>query len=919
MSDAPVLSVVVPAFEVEQYLDECVHSIITSEVDLEVLVVVDPSSDATGRIARSWESRSARVRVIENDDRRGPGSSRNAGLHAARGTYVAFVDSDDVVPAGAFEAAIASLEDTGSDFCTGRADEFRTDGTRTTYWTQRFSVFDEGARRTTLTGHPELIWDHTAWAKVFRRSFLLDHGILWPEGVLCEDVVPATTAYVTAATVDVLPQCVYLYRRRAGSITGRLTATESLADWAEQTGRALEILSASGLPGALELAAEKVLRHEAPNRVRALGPSVDPATASAVRECVDAAVLAAGPAVLNRVPIEAMRTVRDGLPEASRGFRAVSEALGETVRAGTDRETKAGRNGLVSVVIPTYNVEPWIDECLQSVLDQDYPALEIIVVDDRSTDGTWERLQEYVARDSRIRAVRNPGVGGAQARNAGVELAAGEYLAFADGDDVIALHAYRRLVDRLEAHDADVAIGSFQKIWATGTWRADGYGLEAEVPATTLLHHPRIIRNRTCWNKLVRREFWDRHGFRFPTAPRANDIVPVTRMLDAAERITILPDVVYHYRARPGQSSMTDSLGSWTSTVAYLSQERVCAAYLDTGEWARVEHEFWSAALEADAWVALSRLVTTDEPRTGSMESTAVAETLRHLLDGAPERTLRTVDPRKRLGYVLALAERWSGLRTVVDLTTAHANDSSPSSDALVELLEAMVEGADLGCPAPVLVRLLHEHVVRGLPDLVKDSDAGERAKIRERMLRLTNRMGLSLEEAVAPGSPEARALTVLLSEHADSAPESDADRETDPSVDAEIELLDTGLARIIGRRPSITADSLAVIARNPAGDVRWVGPAVDAGDRWTAFVDLSRLDVGTDWTLDLHVVDGAGPVVTGLALRRTGNPKGSLRVVVIDGRTVVRHLDAGLVRTRNALAWRVRKLARAATRGRKA
>lgn len=918
MSDAPVLSVVVPAFEVEQYLDECVHSIVTSTVDLEVLVVVDPSSDATGRIARSWERRSTRVHVIVNDERKGPGASRNAGLRAARGRYVSFVDSDDLVPADAFEAAIASLEQTGSDFCTGRADEFRVDGTRTTYWTQRFSVFDEGALHTTLAAHPELIWDHTAWAKVYRRRFLVDNGIRWPEGVLCEDVVPATTAYVTAAKIDVIPQCVYLYRRRSGSITGRLTATESLADWAEQTARALEVLNTSSQTVALELAAEKLLRHEIPNRLKALDSSVDPAVASDVRRCVETAVIAAGPAVLNRVPVETLRTVRDELPEDLPGARALRVALGEPANAGVEAVTAAGTElgGLLSVVIPTHNVEPWIDECLQSVLDQDYPSLEVIVVDDRSTDGTWERVREYADRDTRVRVVRNPGVGGAQARNAGVELASGEYLTFADGDDVVALHAYRRLVDRLEAHDAEIAIGGFQKIWATGTWRAEGYGLESEVPTTTLLQNPGIIRNRTCWNKLVRREFWDRHGFRFPTAPRANDIVPVTRMLNVAERITIVPDVVYHYRARPGASSMTDSLGSWRSTVAYLSQERVCAAYLETGAWTRTEHEFWAAALDADAWIALSTLVTTAPPTAGARESRAVIDTLQTLLDSAPGRTVHGIDEGKRLGYSLALAERWSELRALVELMKASAASDRDLVNEVLTTLGVVDEGVSLGCPVPVLIRFLRTHVVGHLPAVLSASAGPEREAVREHFLRLADRM--PLRETVVPGTPEAQGLSTLLAEEPgrQTEPKPGAVAPAPTVPEAEFELRGEHTARITVVRTAPGGDLLAVIAQSVAGERLWLGPVGDNGDRWIADVDLSRLTTGTDWSLTVHNIEESGPATVPLNLRHATNVKGMFRVVDTGSGTVLRRLDTGLERTRRAVAWRAKKLTRRITRG---
>ncbi|MGO2111738.1 MAG: glycosyltransferase family 2 protein, partial [Pseudoclavibacter sp.] len=93
---SPLLTAVIPAYCVEEYLDDCLDSVLGQQVDLEVIVVVDASPDRTAAIARDIAARDARVRVIESAVRRGPGACRNLGLDAARGRYVAFPDSDDL-------------------------------------------------------------------------------------------------------------------------------------------------------------------------------------------------------------------------------------------------------------------------------------------------------------------------------------------------------------------------------------------------------------------------------------------------------------------------------------------------------------------------------------------------------------------------------------------------------------------------------------------------------------------------------------------------------------------------------------------------------------------------------------------------------------------------------------------------------
>nr|BFF13335.1 hypothetical protein GCM10025699_46380 [Microbacterium flavescens] len=92
----------------------------------------------------------------------------------------------------------------------------------------------------------------------------------------------------------------------------------------------------------------------------------------------------------------------------------------------------------LSVVVPVHNVGPWIEQCLTSILDQDVSSMEVIVVDDHSTDDTVERILAVAGDDPRLRLITAPPRrGGAHARNRGVDLAVGEFLVFADGDDLV--------------------------------------------------------------------------------------------------------------------------------------------------------------------------------------------------------------------------------------------------------------------------------------------------------------------------------------------------------------------------------------------------------------------------------------------------------------------------------------------------
>ena len=111
----------------------------------------------------------------------------------------------------------------------------------------------------------------------------------------------------------------------------------------------------------------------------------------------------------------------------------------------------------ISVIIPAYNIAPWLPRCLDSILAQTYPKLEIIVVDDGSADNTRQVMEDYAARDGRIRPIFKENGGVTSARLAGVAAATGEWVGFSDGDDAIDPDMYRHLLENAHTYDADIS------------------------------------------------------------------------------------------------------------------------------------------------------------------------------------------------------------------------------------------------------------------------------------------------------------------------------------------------------------------------------------------------------------------------------------------------------------------------------
>lgn len=230
--ERPLLSVVVPAYDVEDYLAECLDSLLAQTyAPLEVVVVDDGSTDSTGRVADAYAAAHPDVVRVLHTSNHGLGAARNAGVAAARGALLAFADSDDVVPPTAYEVLHKQMRRGGCDLVTGSiARWFPHEGDLLDEprWMRRLHP----RRMAFIDQHPEILGDVFAWNKLFTREFWDRAGLSWPEGVRYEDQPTTTRAFLAARRFGVVPDIVYHWRIRAdgSSITQQRSSIEDLRD-----------------------------------------------------------------------------------------------------------------------------------------------------------------------------------------------------------------------------------------------------------------------------------------------------------------------------------------------------------------------------------------------------------------------------------------------------------------------------------------------------------------------------------------------------------------------------------------------------------------------------------------------------------------------------------------------------------------
>lgn len=227
---------------------------------------------------------------------------------------------------------------------------------------------------------------------------------------------------------------------------------------------------------------------------------------------------------------------------------------------------------LVSVIIPVYNVAPYLREALDSVVQQTYSNLEILIVDDGSTDGSGEICEEYRS-DDRVQIIHQENQGLSAARNRGLDRAAGEYIAFLDSDDAWRPDFIEKMLEAMENTDITVCRYEVHQLRLDSMWKkiepTAAKGFYGREEALWALANGMI--NVSVWNKLYRRDLWKET--RFPEGHNYEDIETTYRIFGMCSNICFLDQPLYMHRRRPGSITNTatkKNLEDWRLAYEHL-------------------------------------------------------------------------------------------------------------------------------------------------------------------------------------------------------------------------------------------------------------------------------------------------------------------------------------------------------------
>lgn len=211
---------------------------------------------------------------------------------------------------------------------------------------------------------------------------------------------------------------------------------------------------------------------------------------------------------------------------------------------------------LVSIIIPVYKVEAYLDECVRSVMNQTYQNLEIILVDDGSPDRCGEMCDDYAGEDNRIKVIHKPNGGLSDARNVGMTEAVGEYLFFLDSDDFIRSDAIELLVRQIQQSGADIVCSaplSFLDGTVPGEERSSQISSVCYDTESAMVHFAQC--DWGAWGKLYRREI--HQSIFFPVGRIHEDEAIMLDLLERCTKVCDITEKIYYYRQRTNSITST--------------------------------------------------------------------------------------------------------------------------------------------------------------------------------------------------------------------------------------------------------------------------------------------------------------------------------------------------------------------------
>lgn len=205
---------------------------------------------------------------------------------------------------------------------------------------------------------------------------------------------------------------------------------------------------------------------------------------------------------------------------------------------------------LISIIIPVYKVEKYLEKCIESVLKQTYTNLQIILVDDGSPDNCGKICDEYAKKDVRIEVIHKANGGLSDARNVGISIAKGKYIGFVDSDDYIKIDMYEKLINLIKKYNADISICNLYDVIDGKEYIRNKENGIQEYNRIEILKETLLDKNiqSYAWNKLYKKELFDE--IKYPVGKKYEDIGTTFYLFEKCNKAVVTSEPEYYYLKR---------------------------------------------------------------------------------------------------------------------------------------------------------------------------------------------------------------------------------------------------------------------------------------------------------------------------------------------------------------------------------
>lgn len=453
------VSIIIPVYNAEKYLGKCLESLLSQTLqEMEIICVDDGSSDGSPEILKRFQERDGRVRILTQENQYA-GAARNNGMKEAQGEYLLFLDADDFFENTLLEKVYNQGKKMEADIVLFGAKQYN-DKTGIVSPASWYFKRDALPRENPFSGKTEntdvfAIVTPAPWTKLFRREFVEKQGLSFQGLQNSNDVYFVLTALALAEKITYVDEELVFYRV---GMKGSLQGSKSLHPdcFIEAYAGVYHELQRRGIYERYEEGFMNILLSGCAHNLRTV---TDWELRRRICERMAEPEFAEMGLMERRE--EYFRRKEDfvfvnGILNAFEWEAQHQKRLLPTEPVIIRKAENDIGIPRVSVIIPVYNVEKYLRECLDSIVNQTLREIEIICVDDGSTDGSPEILREYGEKDCRITIISQENRGISSARNHGADIASGEYFYFMDGDDILERDALSRLYQLSEEKSLDV-------------------------------------------------------------------------------------------------------------------------------------------------------------------------------------------------------------------------------------------------------------------------------------------------------------------------------------------------------------------------------------------------------------------------------------------------------------------------------